>query len=79
MYAIKLFFLLFLNAFKTWVLGLGAETKQLGLNLYARVRAVALAVGEAVKNVALIPVHAVQWLWGCAKASWNALASVWRR
>lgn len=77
--ALKLYFLLFLNAFKNWGLGLYAESKKLVLNVANRIGLALHAAVSAVLHVVYIPVHAALWVWGCAKASWNALASIWRR
>jgi len=77
--ALKLYFLLFLNALKNWGLGLYAESKSFVLNVASRVGLALHSAAQAVLHVVFIPVHLVLWAWGCAKASWNALAGIWRR
>lgn len=66
-------------AFLAFFLGLWTHTKQFAVNVYSRVRDAILSVVHAVVHVAFIPVHAVQWVWGCLKSSGAAVKSVWKK
>lgn len=87
--SIKQSFVAFLTAVKAWIVGLGLATESFLIGLHQRlfgavghtwlaaksfVHHLALAVG----HVALVPVHVLQWVWGCLKATNSALRSIWR-
>ncbi len=66
-------------AFVAFFLGLWVNTKQFAVNVYGRVRDAILSIVHAVVHIVFIPVHAVQWVWGCLKSSVAAVKGAWKK
>jgi phage-related protein len=72
------------------VLNLWGETVFFARTLWQRVQGVwehvyglftdvAFRIWSIVSHIVMVPVHVFWWVWDCLRASWNALASIWKK
>ncbi len=62
-----------------FIIGLYDTSKAFVKNVYDRVVHCLQNLLAAVIHVAMIPVHAVLWVWGCLKSTARAIQGIWKK
>lgn len=62
-----------------FLIGLYDNSKAFVVNVYSRIRDAIHSVLNAGIHIALIPVHAVLWVWACLKSTAFAIKGIWSK